>query len=130
MKEKRRDMPRIGSDRRIIERFSDARVTNSLKQTQLWLRILSGLILSVAVGEIVEGFLQGEARQFLWKVFVSTFLILLTVLFLQFSAAITFFLDNESVENLSRTFERQHTFWKTVGIFSVLFTAIYIVLKI
>jgi len=129
MKEKRRDIPRVGSDRRVIERFSDARVAMTLRQTQMWLRVLTGIVLVAAGGEVVEGIVRGEARGFLSNFFISTFLVILAVLFWQYSAAIGFYLNNESVENLNRTFDRQHTFWKTVGIFSVLFAIVFVVLK-
>ncbi len=130
MKEKRREFPREGSDRRVIARFSDPKAHSALSQTQMWVRLLSALSLGCAVAEIIYGVIQGAPGDILSGVFMATFLVIMTILLVQYSVAIGFYLNNESINNLNITFERQLTFWKAVGIFSVLFLLTYVIFKI
>jgi hypothetical protein len=117
------------NDRRVIERFSDSRVRSVVSQIRTWLRILSALCALVAVAIIVDGVLRGiEAVPA--GIFIGTFLVIFAVLLFQYSISIDFYLKNESVNNLSSTFERQLTLWKTTGILSSIILAIYLILRI
>jgi hypothetical protein len=113
----------------VIERFSDSRVRSVVSQIRTWLRILSALCALVAVAIIVDGVLRGiEAVPA--GIFIGTFLVIFAVLLFQYSISIDFYLKNESVNNLSSTFERQLTLWKTTGILSSIILAIYLILRI
>lgn len=93
-------------------------------QTLLWVRVLAVVSIVMAVAQVILGILQG-AQGVTYSIFVATFLIMLSVLLFQFGGSIKFYLENESINNLCITVERQLAFWKTIAIFSVLFLLIY-----
>jgi hypothetical protein len=117
------------NDRRVIERFSEPRVRSVMEQIRTWLKILAGMCCLVAAGIIADGVLRG-IDAIPAGIFVGTFLIMFAVLLFQYSVSIDFYLKNESVNNLSSTFERQLMLWKTTGILSALILAIYLILRI
>jgi preprotein translocase subunit SecG len=128
MQDKRRTNPREGADRRMIERFSDGRVSAALTQTKIWLRVLAGFLIVAAIAEVIRGCLNG-VHEILFAVFIGTFLALFAILLLQYSTTINYYLKNESVNNLSAVHDRELTLWKTTGIFAILFLIIYIVFQ-
>jgi hypothetical protein len=118
-----------GSERRVIERFSDARITQTLQQIRVWVLVLCGLFFLSAIGELAIGFWQGPS-QGVFAFFISTFLIIFGIILFQYAGSIQFFLKNESVTNLYLTIDRQLMFWKVMGIFALLFAIIFVVFKI
>jgi hypothetical protein len=118
---------RSGEDRRIIERFSNPRVTQDFKHIQMWVRGMGLMILAGAIGKFVAGLVSVEPMMMAYEAFFSVFMLIFALLLFKYAYAIGLFLKNESVGNLEMTFERQHDFWRIIGIFSFIFIVVNLV---
>ncbi len=112
---------RSGSDRRIIERFSNPRVSRDFELIKLWVRGMAFLILAGAIGNLVAALISVEPIAIAYEAFFSVFMLIFAVLLLKYAHAINLFLTNESVTNLEQSIELQLDFWQTSGIFVFIF---------
>jgi hypothetical protein len=115
---------RSGEDRRIIERFSNPRIHGEAKQIQMWVRGMGALILAGAIGNIVKGIISGKAIDITSELFFSVFMVIFSALLFKYAYSVGQYLRNESIQNLEISFERQHEFWKGMGIFAFIFVLV------
>lgn len=128
MFEKRRSESRPGGDdRRKIARFQNSSVKNNFIYLRRWM--LGFLVLSLIAGisTIVSGMLHG-ATEFTRYLFIATFFFLAAIPFFQYSKAIQFYIDNESVTNLEGLSEKEVILWKTLGIISFMMLINYLII--
>jgi len=115
---------RSGSDRRIIERFSNPRVVRDFRLIQIWVRGMAFMILAGAVGKLVAGLISVEPLKMVYEAFFSVFMLIFATLLLKYAHAIGLFLSNESVSNLELSIELQQNFWQSTGIFVFIFVVV------
>lgn len=118
---------RSGSDRRIIERFSNPKVTQDFRHIQLWVRGMAFMILAGATGKFVAGLVSVEPMKIAYEAFYSVFMLIFAILLMKYAHAIGLFLKNESVTNLEMSVERQHEFWQSTGIFAFIFIVVNLI---
>ena len=121
---KKDDIPdegRSGADRRVIERLSNPRIFTEVKQIHFWVKGLAILMTVAAMFRLGWSLYQGAAAVFVQEFSNVVFMMIFAVLLFQYSRALSNYLKNESIANFEHATERQHIFWKSVGIFSFLF---------
>lgn len=118
---------RSGSDRRVIERFSNSRVARDFRYIQMWVRGMAFMILAGAIGKLAAGLASVEPMLMVYEAFFAVFMLIFAILLLKYAHAIGHYLKNESVTNLEASVERQFEFWQSTGIFVFIFVVVNVI---
>ena len=97
------------ADRRIIDRFSEPRISNHFKQISLFVKILAFFFVVISLHAIYETvFIHLSIGLGVFK--FGTYVFTAALLF-KFNRALNNFLENESINHLAIVIERQMTLW-------------------
>ncbi len=119
MSTRRKEGERNNSEQRIIERFTNTRIRDSYVQIRTAVKLLLGLSVIGIIYHLVKGFYQGGHYIGLGLLNASILSFISTYLS-RYQTKITFFLENDSVQNLEEVSERAQGLWMVFVFFATL----------
>ena len=114
--------PRAGRDRRIIKRFSDARLKQAMIGVHAWMKVIAGACLALGVFDIGLAIYKSVTTTKMSDATFATMDMMMAAVFvfygfmcLRFNANVKDYLGNESAQNLAQSMEKLRLISLTVG---------------